>query len=75
MILDDFARTHPEYIILRTDLGERVAYLTRRIAELEQSPTRRENFVIAWRRIKRYVDEHYRAEAIVGRETVYGRIE
>lgn len=73
IMLDDFERTRPKYILLRTRLDERVAYLTGRIAELEQVTKRRENFVIAWHRIRQYVDQHYRPEATVGRETVYRR--
>ncbi len=73
IILEDFQRTRPQYIILRTRLDERIAYLCQRIAELEAAPKRRENFVTAWQRIERYVNDHYFPEAVVGPETIYRR--
>jgi hypothetical protein len=74
IILDDFQHRRPRFIVLRSQLDRRVKYLTTRIAELEHIPQRRQNFLIAWARLKEYVDRHYRPVAVVGRETIYERI-
>jgi hypothetical protein len=75
ILLSDFERTRPRFILLHTHLDRRVQYLTTRVAELENSPRRRENFVAAWTQIKQYVESHYEPVATTGRETVYRRVD
>ena len=73
MILDDFARLEPEYVVLHTDLEARIADLCLRSPELAASPVRAENYRRAYRAIEAYVKVNYAPEADVGRQTVYRR--
>jgi hypothetical protein len=75
MILGDFERLRPEYVVLWTDLDARLAYVTTRSPELAASPRRAENYRLAYRGIEAYVKANYRAEAEIGRETIYRRRE
>ena len=73
MLLDDFARTRPKYIVLRSELDRWVQHQADSITELERPSPRRENYFIAWQRIGAYVESNYVAEARIGRETVWRR--
>jgi hypothetical protein len=73
MILDDFDRLEPKYIVLHTDLDARLADVTARSPELVASPVRAANYRRAYRDIEAYVTRHYAPETQVGRETIYRR--
>jgi hypothetical protein len=73
MLLDDFARTRPRYIGLRSDLDCWVRHQADSIAELERPSPRRENYFVAWERICEYVESNYIPDARIGRETVWRR--
>ena len=73
MILDDFARLQPKYVVLHTDLEARLADLCDRSPELAASPVRAQNYRRAYRAIDAYVKVNYVVEANLGRQTVYRR--
>jgi hypothetical protein len=73
MILADFERNRPKYILLRRDFDGWLNHLTLYIAELERIPRRHENFIIAWKGIQQYVRERYLPEAQIERDTVWRR--
>jgi hypothetical protein len=73
MILDDFERLEPEYVVLHTDLEARLDDLCARAPELAASPVRAENYRRAYRAIEAYVKVNYAVDADVGRQTVYRR--
>ena len=73
MILDDFARLEPKYVLLHTDLDAHLRDVTARSPELVASPTRAENYRRAYRAIERDVKINYVAEAQVANQTIYRR--
>jgi hypothetical protein len=73
IMLADFARLEPTYIVLHTDLEARLTDVTARSPELAASPARAENYRRAYRDIEAWVRLHYAAERHVGRETIYRR--
>jgi hypothetical protein len=73
MLLDDFARTRPRYIVLRSDLETWVRHQADSITELQRPSPRRENYFIAWSRIDEYVKLNYLPEARIDRQTVWRR--
>jgi hypothetical protein len=73
VMLKDFERIRPKYIVLQTDLPQVVDFQRHHIKELGDVPARGENFENAWRRIAEYVSDRYAPEARVGRETIWRR--
>jgi hypothetical protein len=73
IMLEDFERTKPGYILLRTDFARWVRHQADGITELERDSARRENYFRAWARIRAYVESHYVAETRIERETVWRR--
>ena len=73
MLLDDFARTRPKFIVLRSDLQDRLRHQADSITELERPSARRENYFIAWERIRKHVESKYAPETRIGRDTVWKR--
>jgi hypothetical protein len=73
MLLYDFARMRPKFIVLRSDLQNWVRHQADSITELERPSARRENYFTAWKRIREYVESKYTPETQVGRETVWKR--
>jgi hypothetical protein len=73
IVLDDFARLQPTYIVLHTDLEARLGDVTARSPELAASPARAENYRRAYRDIAAWVKLHYAPEARISRETIYRR--
>ncbi len=73
MIVDDFDRIRPKYVVLQTDLARVVDFQRHHIKELGDVPVRGENFEIGWARIADYVHANYVPEARVGHETMWRR--
>ena len=73
MILDDFDRLGPEFVVLHTDLEARLDDVCAQAPELAASPVRAENYRRAYRAIAAYVTINYAAEAHLERQTVYRR--
>jgi len=73
MIVEDFERIRPKYVVLQTDLPRVVDFQRHHIKELGDVPARGENFEIGWNRIADYLHANYLAEARVGRETMWRR--
>jgi hypothetical protein len=73
MIVDDFERIRPKYIVLQTDLLRVVEFQRHHIKELGDVPMRGDNFETGWNRIADYVKGNYAPEARVGRETMCKR--
>jgi hypothetical protein len=73
MIVEDFERIRPKYVVLQTDLPRVVEFQRHHIKELGDVPVRGENFEIGWNRIAEYVKANYAPEARVGRETMWRR--
>ncbi len=73
MMLADFERTKPRYILLRSDFDQWVQHQADSITELQHESPRRENYFRAWARIRTYVESHYVAQTRVERETVWKR--
>ena len=73
MIVEDFARVRPKYVVLQTDLPRVIDFQRHHIKELGDVPMRGENFEIGWNRIADYVKAKYTPEARVGRETMWRR--
>jgi hypothetical protein len=73
IILADFARLQPKYIVLHTDLERRIDEVVALSPELTASPVRAENYRRAYRGIAAWVKVNYTPEARVGRETIFRR--
>src|SRR5439155_20767650 len=73
VILRDFDRRRPKYVLLPVDLEAKLKYERERAPEMQRRPVRARNYCIAWRRIDAYVRAHYHAEATIDRETLWRR--
>jgi hypothetical protein len=73
IILSDFEQRRPKYIILPTDMDEKLEGETTYCAHLTRSPVRAENFKRAWREIEKYVKANYVAEIRLRGDTIYRR--
>ena len=60
---------------LRSELERWVRHQADSIAELERPSPRRENYFVAWERIRKYVSFNYVPDARIGRETVWKRLD
>ncbi len=74
MVIEDFRRTRPAYIILPTPLNQRMQNQIDFIPELNRRPIRRDNYIAGWRRIEAYTLAHYVKETLVGNDAVYRRV-
>jgi hypothetical protein len=73
ILLDDFERRRPKYIILPTDMDAKLQSETVQCAHLARSPVRAANFCRAWREIETYVKSNYVEEIKIRGETIYRR--
>src|SRR5205085_6952911 len=73
MMLADFNRTRPKYIVLPAERERFIAHQSKYILELARCPARRTNFAIAWHHIFDFVDRNYCAEVRIGNDVVYRR--
>jgi hypothetical protein len=73
MMIADFERTKPKYIVLPVDRRRMVNHQCDHIVELARFPRRRENFQAAWETIGDYVDQRYVLEARLANDAVYRR--
>ncbi len=71
-LLNDFDQRRPVYVVLPARLD---AYIADELDEpfIRTRPVRAKNVVIAWKRINRYLDEHYKPETTVGMWQLYRR--
>ena len=74
-MLADFERNRPKYVLLPTEVERFITFQSSHIKELGNDPVRKANFTKAWGMLREYVDAHYVAEAVIGRDTVYRREE
>jgi hypothetical protein len=72
-LLDDFERRRPKFVILPTNVDEKIRSETTFCAHLARSPERSKNFAWAWHEVEKYVKAHYVAEVQIRGETVYRR--
>jgi hypothetical protein len=72
-MIADFERLRPEYIVLTTDTERHVQKYVNGIEELSRNPRRAAAYRHAWEQVRQYVQQHYVAEAQVGKETVFRR--
>jgi hypothetical protein len=75
MMLEDWNRTQPRYVVMPADVGAHIHTQTTRVMELARIPQRKENFTKAWRDIQTYVESHYRRVETIGDEAIWQRIE
>ncbi|HEX4054314.1 MAG TPA: glycosyltransferase family 39 protein [Tepidisphaeraceae bacterium] len=73
IILSDFDRRRPKYILLPTRIDWYIQAVSDHIKELGLNPKRKANYVKAWDELRDYVRKNYRPEAVVGKETIYHR--
>ncbi len=73
LIIEDFERTKPAYIVLPVPLDRRMQNQIDFIPELNRRPVRQANYIAGWHRIADYTQAHYRKEAMVGNDAVYRR--
>ena len=73
VLLSDFERRRPKFIILPTDMDAKLKSETTEYAHLLRSPVRAKNFSFAWREVERYVHAHYQPEIQIRSETIYQR--
>jgi uncharacterized membrane protein YjjP (DUF1212 family) len=73
IILQDFARTKPKYIMLPSRFEKVMAHQGHEILELNRFPIRRENYFKAWHDIRAYVLSHYELETHLEADDVYRR--
>jgi hypothetical protein len=74
MILADFEKTHPAYIIIPVPLDHRLQCQIDFIRELSCRPERRASYLAGWHRIQQYALDHCVKEAMVGNDAVYRRV-
>jgi hypothetical protein len=72
-LLADFEQRKPRYIILPSDVEEKINGEITYCAHLLRSPQRARNFAWAWHEVERYVKENYDAEIQIRGETIYRR--
>ena len=73
ILLADFEQRKPKYIVLPTDMDEKISGEITYCAHLTRSPARAKNFARAWRQVEKYVKENYSEEIRIRGETVYRR--
>jgi hypothetical protein len=73
VLFEDFQRTPPRFIVLRSDLGRQIDAETRDWDQLRRSRVRAENYRRVWERIREYVAREYVAVARVREETIFER--
>jgi hypothetical protein len=73
VILADFARIQPKYIVLPAEFERVMAHQGHEILELNRFPVRRENYFKAWHDIRAFVLSRYVWEARLGEDEVYRR--
>ncbi len=73
VILQDFDRTRPKYIMLPAKFEKVMAHQGHEILELNRFPIRRANYFKAWNDIRNYVLAHYVWEARLDADDVYRR--
>src|SRR5581483_11167864 len=71
MILSDFTKSPPRFIVLDADIAEYVHHQATHVLEYERFPARRENFCIAWDRIEQFVRQNYTVDVRIGKENVW----
>jgi len=71
MILSDWRRIRPKYIVFWTDLDDWLKHQNAWCAELAQITARREANSKAWHAMADYVRQHYQIEQRLGKETVW----
>ena len=73
MMLRDFDRNRPKYIVLPCRFDAYVSYQTRAIAEFARRPVRAQYNLEGWRRIHQYVLTHYTPIDVAGMDTIWQR--
>jgi hypothetical protein len=71
ILFEDFQRTPPRFIVLRSDLDRQIDAETRDWDQLRRSPLRAENYRRVWGRIREYVAREYVAVARVREKTIF----
>lgn len=75
MLLDDWERHRPRYVVLPSDVPAHVAHQTAHVFELSRLPARAEAFARAWGEIDHYVAARYEPVETIGRETIHRRVD
>jgi hypothetical protein len=73
ILLADFEQRKPRFVILPTDIDDKIDGEITYCAHLTRSPVRAKNFAWAWREVERYVKENYVEEIRIRGETIYRR--
>jgi hypothetical protein len=73
LMIEDFERTKPAYLILPVPLDRRLQAQIDFIPELTDRPVRRANYIAGWHRIQQYAQLHYTKVALVGNDAIYRR--
>jgi hypothetical protein len=73
IMLADFEKRKPKFIILPTDMDAKLRSETTLNANLSRSPVRAENFRWAWRQIESYTKSRYTPAVQIRGETIYQR--
>jgi hypothetical protein len=73
IIVDDFARTRPAFIVLPADVAGQISRQATFIPELAARPVRAASYAAGWRRIERYTLENYSPVAAVDDQVIYRR--
>jgi hypothetical protein len=74
MLLRDFEQRKPRYIILPSDVEQKIESEVTYCGHLVRSPVRAANFAWAWRRIERHVKANYQPLVQIRAETIYRRV-